>query len=306
MELSMETNRIADYTVDFGNEGGLHECLAVLANKLMSEKNTLSTESSGPLGEISQAPPAFEAFLDKHQTKIIVFAIILAIGAAVYVVNKGIVQSAEETAGSLLSKAEDISDLQGVVKNHEGTSAASSAQVLLADKQWQEGQQDDAVATLNAFIAGAKKHPALPNAKVSLASKLIAQGKNNEGVEILREITNDSNSRFLAPYAWILLGDVEVAKGDTKAATKAYEMVGTEFADSSFSRDASQRLLLLKALAPVEVAAPIIVPETNLTDQQDGDKAPGEQQIKDPINPEKEGAGDAGADPLLKESTDSE
>ena len=140
----------------------MHGRPAALANKLMSEKNTLSTESSGPLGEISQAPPAFEAFLDKQQTKIIVFAIILAIGAAVYVVNKGIVQSAEETAGSLLVKAEDISDLQGVVKNHEGTSAASSAQVLLADKQWQEGQQDDAVATLNAFIAGAKQHPALP------------------------------------------------------------------------------------------------------------------------------------------------
>jgi predicted negative regulator of RcsB-dependent stress response len=272
----------------------------------MSDKNTLPADSIGPLGEISQAPPALEIFLDKHQAKIIILAIILVIGAAVYVVQKGIEQSGEETAGALLAKAEDISDLQGVVKNHDGTAAAYSAKVLLADKQWEDGQQDDAVATLKAFIEGGGGHPALPNAKASLASKLLAQGKQDEAAEMFRDLTEDPETRFLAPYAWISLGDIEAAKGNTEAAAKAYGMVETEFPGSSFSRDATQRALLLKAKAPVEVAAAITVPDTNLIGDDDGAAAPGDVQIDDLIDAVKEGSGDAGTNPLLEETPDSE
>jgi predicted negative regulator of RcsB-dependent stress response len=273
----------------------------------MSDKNTFSVDASGPLGEISQAPPALEMFLDKHQAKVIALAIILALGAAGYVVYKGIVQSGEEAAGGLLAKAGDISELQGVVKNHEGTSAAFSAKVLLADKQWLEGQQDDAVATLKAFIDSGKDHPALASAKASLATKLQAQGKQDEAAEMFRELTEDADARFIAPYAWISLGDIEAAKGNTDAAAKAYGMVESEFPDSSFSRDASQRALLLKAKAPVEVAAPITVPETKLGTDEGGAEVPVDVQIKNLIDAAvKKGSGDAGTNPLLEVTPDSE
>lgn len=272
----------------------------------MSDKNTLSVETSGPLGEISQAPPALEMFLDKHQMKLIALAALLAILAVVYVVYKGIVQSNEETAGGQLAKAEDLSDLQGVVKNHEGTAAAYSAKVLLADKQWQDGQQDDAVATLKAFIEGGSAHPAISSAKASLASKLLAQGKQDEAAELFREITDDPETRFLAPYAWISLGDIESAKGNTDAAAKAYDMVTTEFSDSSFARGASERALLLKAKAPLEVAAPITVPEAKLIGEDDGAAAPGDVQIEDLIDAVKEDSGEAESNPLLEGTPDSE
>ncbi len=273
----------------------------------MSTKNTLSVDSSGPLGEISQAPPALEIFLDKHQTKIIVLAIILAIGAAAYVVYQGIIQSGEEAAGGLLAKAKDISELQGVVKNHEGTAAAYSAKILLADKQWEDGQQDDAVATLKALLELGTEHPALPSVKASLATKLLAQGKQDEAAKMFRDITEDPETRFLAAYAWISLGDIEAAKGDTDAAKKAYDMVKTEFSDSSFARDADQRALLLKAKVPVEVAAPpITVPDTKLTDDDKGSAAPGDLKTEDMINVLEESSGDAGTNPLLEETPASE
>ena len=275
-----------------------------MANDLMSDKNTLSVESSGPLGEISQAPPALEMFLDKHQTKIIVLATILTISVAVYVVYKGIVQSGEEAAGGMLAKAEDISELQGVVKNHEGTTAAFSAKVLLADKQWLDGQQDDAVSTLKAFIGSGKDHPAIASAKASLASKLLAQGKQDEAAGLFREIIDDPDAHFLAPYAWISIGDMETAKGDTEAAAKAYGMVASDFSDKSFARDASERALLLKAQAPVEVAAQIKVPDANLSGEDAGSAAPVDVQIKDIINDVKKGTGDAG-NPLIEAAPDS-
>jgi predicted negative regulator of RcsB-dependent stress response len=267
----------------------------------MSEDNKLATSSGVPLGEISQAPPALEVFLDKHQMKLIALAAVLAILAVVYVVYKGIAEGGEKSAGALLAKAEDISDLQGVVKNHEGTAAANSAKVLLAEKQWEDGQQDDAVVTLRAFVDGGSGHPALPNAKASLASKLLAQGKQDEAAAMFRELTDDPNARFLAPYAWISLGDIAAAKGDNDAAAKAYGMVEMDFPGSSFSRDAAQRALLLRAKSPVEVAASITVPEVNFTGEEDGAEAPGGDLI-DAVNV---GSGDAGTNPLL-ETPDSE
>ncbi len=275
-----------------------------MANDLMSDKNTLSVESSGPLAEISQAPPALEMFLDKHQTKIIVLAIVLAIGAAGYVVQRGIVQSGEETAGGLLAKAEELSDLQGIVKNHEGTAAAFSAKVLLADKQWQDGQQDDAIATLQAFIESGSGHPSLASAKASLASKLLSQGKQDEAADLFREIIDDSDAHFLAPYAWISIGDIESAKGNTEAAAKAYGMVASDFSDKSFARDASDRALLLKAQAPVEVMAQITVPDANLSGEDAGPTAPGDVQIQNLIDAVKQGSGDSG-NPLLEPTPDS-
>lgn len=267
----------------------------------MSEHTTLDATTGAPLGEISQAPPALEVFLDKHQMKLIVLAVILTIVAIVAVIMKGVKKSNEETAGAMLSKAEDISGLQAVVKNHGDTEAAFSAKVLLAEKQWEEGQQDDAIATLKAFVDGDRAHPARPSAEASLAAKLWSQGKTDEAAELFRDLTEDSDSRFLAPYAWISLGDIEAGKGNTEAAEKAYETVESEFAGSTFSQDALTRRLLVKAKAPVEVAAPpIVVPEANLTTPEDGLESPlQDASLEDLLNAVKDGVGGVDANPLL-------
>lgn len=260
----------------------------------MSDKNALTVESGGPLGEISQAPPALEVFLDKHQTKIIVLAIFLAIAAVVYVVYSGIEKSKQETAGALLSKAKDLSEFQEVVKNHEGTAASESARLLLAEKQWEDGQQDDAIATLKAFVEGEANHPARPSAQASLAAKLLAQGKTEEAAELFKKITGDAEARHLAPYALICLGDIALSKGEKEEATQAYESVEREYPESPFAQDAIQRKLLVKAAAPAEVAEAIVVPDVKLSG--DGtETAPDAPKSDDLIDSLKGG----GANPLL-------
>lgn len=274
------------------------------ANPLfMSNDTTLSTSTSGPLGEISQAPPGLEVFLDKHQTKLIVLAVVLALCAIGYVVYSGLKEGAEKDAGALLSKAEDISDLQSVVKNSEGTAAALSATVLLAEKQWDDGQQDDAISTLRSLIEKGGDHPSLPSAKASLAAKLGSQGNTDEASKLFRELTDDTDARHLAPYAWISLGDIALAKGDADAAEKAYETVERDFPSTTFSQDAMQRRLLLKAKAPKEIAAPISVPDVKLGDDKEGATAP-DAGVEDLIKAIKDGASDPSGNPLLpKEDT---
>ncbi len=266
----------------------------------MAEPTTLDATTGAPLGEISQEPPALDAFLDKHQMKLIILAVILAIAAVVFVIVKGISQSHEETAGALLAKAEDLSELQTIVKNHGDTSAAYSAKVLLAEKQWEDGQQDDAIATLKAFVESDRDHPARPSAEASLASKLWSQGKTDEAEELFRDLSEDSDSRFLAPYALISIGDIEASKGNVEAAEKAYETVENEFAGSTFSSDALNRRLLVKAQDPVEVTPTIVVPEANLINPEgEADSPLPDASMEDLLNSVKEGVGDAGVNPLL-------
>ncbi len=275
----------------------------------MPNHTTLDATTGAPLGEISQAPPALEIFLDKHQMKIIVLAILLAIAAVIFVILRGIDQSNEESAGALLTKAEDLSDLQAVVKNYDDTKAAFSAKVLLADKQWEDGQQDDAIATLKAFVESERSHPARPSAEASLAAKLWSQGKADEAETLFRSITEDTEARYLAPYAWISIGDIEAAKGNTEAAQKAYETVESEFAGTTYAGEAVTRRLLVKAKPPVEIEAPVVVPDANLTNPAADGAAEvplKDASVEDLLKAVKDGAAGADANPLLPQEEPSE
>lgn len=213
-------------------------------------------ESSAPLAEIAQGPSAFELFLDRNQKNLVILSILLAIGAAAFVVYRGIEDSRQNTAGEVLSKAGDLAALQSVVSEHSGTHAAQSAMILLADKQWAAGQQDAAIETLRKFIAESPDHPAAPTAKASLGSKLMAQGKSADATKVFEEIVDNPNSRYIAPFALISLGDIAKLAGDLTKAEAAYKRVKTDFSESSFSDSASKRIANLKAKPPVEIAAP--------------------------------------------------
>ncbi len=209
-----------------------------------------------PLAEISQGPNAFEDFLDRNQKTLVVLALLLAIAAAGFVVYRGIQKSAEETAGSALNKADDTASLQSLIEKHPNTAAAGSATVLLGNKQWTEGQQDAAIATLQKFIAENPSHPALPTAQASQAAKLMAQGKTADASKIFEEITRNPTANFIAPFALISLGDIAKTAGDLAKAEASYTKVKTDFPTSNFAEAAGRRLAILKAKPPTEIAPP--------------------------------------------------
>lgn len=213
-------------------------------------------ESTIPLAEISQGPNAFEAFLDRNQKGIVVFAILLALGAVAAVVYRGVESSRQETAGAELTKAEDLAALQAVVTGNPNTTAAGSAMVLLANSQWTAGKKDEAVSSLQKFISAYPEHPAVPSAKANLASKLMAQGKSGDASKIFDDLVADPAARYIAPFALISLGDISKAAGDTEKAEASYNKAKTSFPDSSFAETANRRLAILKTKPPAEIEAP--------------------------------------------------
>jgi predicted negative regulator of RcsB-dependent stress response len=219
-------------------------------------------ESTSPLAEISHGPSAFEQFLDNNQKSLMALTVLLALAAAGLVVYRGIEKSRQHTAGALFNKAGDLASMQAVINEHADTHAARSANILLADLQWKEGQQDAAIATLRTFIDSNPDHPALATARASLGSKLMAQGKNADAATIYQEIADDPKSRYLAPYAMISLGDLAKVAGDTDRAETFYKRAKADFPESGFAGTAGERIASLKAKAPVEVEAPPPAPET--------------------------------------------
>lgn len=209
-----------------------------------------------PLAEISQGPNAFEQFLDRNQRNLIALAILLAICAAALVVYRGIAQSREETAGALFTKADDLASLQTIINEHADTTAARSAMVVLADRQWSTGLQDAAIETLRKFIAANPDHPARPTAQASLGSKLIQQGKAADAATVFQAILDDPKAGFIAPYALICLGDMAKSAADLEKAAASYTRVKTDFPESGFADTARKRLATLKTKPPVEIEAP--------------------------------------------------
>ncbi len=215
-----------------------------------------SPESPAPLAEISHGPSAFERFLDNNQKNLVILTVLLVIGAAALVVYRGIETSRQESAGAALNKAADLKALQSVTQEHQDTRAATSAAVLLAESQWNEGQQDAAIATLRTVVDSKTEHPALPTARASLAAKLMAQGKTADATAVFQQILDDPKARFIAPYAHLSLGDIAKVAGDLDKAELSYTRVKNDFPDSSFADTANRRISSLKTLPPVEVEAP--------------------------------------------------
>lgn len=218
-------------------------------------------DSPRPLAEISHGPSAFEAFLDRNQKGMIVFGIALIVAAAGWIVVRGIKDSAEIAAGGVLSKSDALPELQELIKNHPGTAAAGSARLVIANKQWDDGDQDAAIATLEGFIKENSGHPAVPTAKASLASRLMQQGKKDEAAALFRELSDSPDAKFIAPYALISLGDLAKAEGKLDEAEQAYQRAQNDFGGNPFANLAAQHLKLLKFKMPVEIEAPPAPPE---------------------------------------------
>lgn len=215
-----------------------------------------TTPSAAPLAEISLGPNKFEQFLDRNQKSLAVLLALIVIGSAAYIVLRGVEKSREQSAGAALSKANDLASLQAVGTQHANTKAAASSMLLIADKQWSSNSPDAAIKTLKEFIASPASHPAKATASAKLASYLMSQGNTAEASTIFQQITSDPEARYIAPYAWICLGDIAKEGNDINKAESSYNKVKSEFPESSFVDLANERLNSVKAKAPVVIEAP--------------------------------------------------
>ncbi len=215
-----------------------------------------SADTPRPLAEISHGPSAFEAFLDRNQKGMIALGIVLVAATAGWIVVRGIKEEAEKNAGAILVKSEGVPQLQAMVKEQPDTAAAGSAQLVIAAKQWEAGDQDAAIETLQAFISAKPEHPGVVSAKASLASRFMQQGKKDDAKKLFQELASDPAARYIAPYALISLGDMQKAEGKLDEAEQSYKKAQSDFGTNPLANTAAQRLKLLRFQSPTEIEPP--------------------------------------------------
>lgn len=209
-----------------------------------------------PLAEISQGPSRFELFLDQNQKSLLVLLILIILGVAGWIVYGGIEEGNQITAGNELYRASDAAAFQKVIADHPDTPAAGTARILLAEKQWTDGQKDASIETLRSYLSASPNHPGIPAAKASVAAKLMQLGKTEEAVSAFQELVDSPQAAYLAPYALLCLGDIALAGGDKEKAKSYYKRAEADFANSSFNDKIAQRIASMDSARPAEIAPP--------------------------------------------------
>ncbi len=150
----------------------------------------------------------------------------------------------------------DIGELNGVVGKYRGSVAAGNAMLTKADVQIDQGKSQDAIATLDTFIADFPKHPRHVQAYYMLANLYHKSGDLIKAEQNYREVLSIQTDGEYSPISKIRLGDIALARGDEELARQHYNESITTFPGSPFVSMAEQRIALLAVGDPPVVDPP--------------------------------------------------
>ena len=255
-----------------------------------SEQQPQPDQAPSPIGEISQEPSSFEAFLDAHQKKLIIFGIFIIMALVAYVVGDGLKQQKLENYSAEVSAARTLAELEVQASEKAGTNAGGTALLRKAQLQWRDLQQPEAIETLESFVSEYPDHPAYASGLASLASYQHKMGnlegaKENYGKAVEEEAA-------ISSMALIYLGDIARGEGNDEAAGEYYDRASSEYGDihANIRQIAERHSKLLGVSTPTEVKpappAPKPVKVDALPTNPDLPKKPVVPEAPDPVVPE--------------------
>ncbi len=261
-----------------------------------SEQQPQPDQAPSPIGEISQEPSSFEAFLDANQKKLIIAGIILVIALVAYVVIDGLKQQELESHSAEVSAARTLAELEAQASEKAGTNAGGTALLRKAQLQWRDLQQPEAIETLESFVSEYPDHPAYASGLASLASYQHKMGNLEGAKENYGKAVEEKAA--ISSMALIYLGDIARGEGNDEAAGEYYDRASSEYGDihANIRQIAERHSKLLGVSAPTEVkpAPPAPKPEAvskpvkvdPLPTNPDPPKKPAVSEAPAPVIPE--------------------
>lgn len=222
----------------------------------MSEQNAPTpADGPSPIGEISQEPSAFEAFLDKNQRNILILGIVGLLGVVGYVIVDGIRNSKLQAAASAVSSASTVPEYEAAAKEFEGTNAGGTALMRKAQLQWRDQQRDEAVATLDTFLSNYSEHPAYGAALTMMGTFQRDLGKAAEAKDFLQQAADSGGPT--SSHALLYLGDIALLEKDMDSAKAFYQKILVDYDEShpQIEAQARQRIKLVGVNPPAEAVA---------------------------------------------------
>jgi len=203
---------------------------------------------SSPTTTTPPADTGFDplVFWIQHKTKIVLLAVLLAVGLATFALSEYVRTKNGAAAQELFAKANSAESFRKVITDYPGTAAAGNAHLMLAEKLREEGKFDEATATLRAFLEKYPEHQLISGAWTSIAANLEAQGKVDEALATYQKVTTAYANSFSAPAALLAQARLHAAKGKPEEARRLYEQVMTQYQDNIAAQQATQEIRRLK------------------------------------------------------------
>jgi tetratricopeptide (TPR) repeat protein len=152
----------------------------------------------------------------------------------------------ENAASGLLATAHNAAGYQQVIARYDGSHAAISAYLLLADVLRNDHKYAESNATFQKFIEKYPKHELAATARLAIGTNLESMGKIDEALAADQRVAADYPKSFEAPYALISQVRIFKAKNQNDAARRACETILTQYRDSIWASEAMQELRTLK------------------------------------------------------------
>lgn len=239
-------------------------------NKNDEDIQPLTPEEIKAIGEIELGPAKHEIFLNKHYKKLLWGGISLGIAAGCIIAyfshrNDMKQDAAAEVVAALKlvapgngaqPAAYDDAALASLADSYAATPSADTAKLLTGMKELAGNRPEVGISTLETLAASTQETLIKARALSVIASHYMSEGQEDKAADAWKKVTEAGESPYLA-LAYITLGDIARAKGDTAAAREAYTTAQTKCATSPLvmNKAVDMRLLLLDVDAPKPVPA---------------------------------------------------
>lgn len=198
--------------------------------------------------------PTLEAHVFWHKFKAeilaaIVIALLLIIGFAGY---RFYSERQESVASALLATAKKSHEYEQLIAQYPDTAAGSSACLLLAQAQRNDGKFLESNATLQRFVDKNPKHELVSTAQMAIAVNLELMGKTDEALAMYQQIAAKYPASFNAPLALISKVRLLKAKSQFDEARRVCETIINQYSTSFWVSEAMRELSSLKPNGPVK------------------------------------------------------
>lgn len=226
-----------------------------------------------PTAPPASANAAVEArvFWLRFQKEIAAALIVVILGMVAFAGYRFYIYRRNSTAADLLGKAKTAEQYQEVIARYPGAPAGASAYLLLAQQQHNQKNFAESNATLQAFIEKYPEHDFVATARLAMAANLEAMGKNDEALEVYKQVASKYAGTYNGPLALISEVPLLKAKNRIDEARRVCEEILTKYRmpgqQNESAQDnrlatawASEAMRQLRSLKPPEQPKPTVPP----------------------------------------------
>jgi predicted negative regulator of RcsB-dependent stress response len=190
---------------------------------------------------------------------ILILAVIVLGGFALYYYHLNQQEQAEQSAATALSSAKTPADIEKVADQYGDTTQASVGLMRAADLSFTAKDYAGALKDYQRVI-DSKESPAemRDSAQLGVASAQEASGKADDAIQTYLAVAHKGNHSPFAPVAYHQLAAIYASRQDKANETQILQQAVQLGGDSPFVKEAADRL---KELAPA--AAPVSANATN-------------------------------------------